>query len=242
MDLTGRVALVTGGAHRLGRAISLALAAAGAQIMIHYHSSEVPAQQVLGEVQQQGGRAAIVQGNLADIPVAERVVDATVEHWGQLDVLVCNAGIWGRTPLGSATPERWHELFDLNARAPFFMAQRAAPHLRSTGGSVVAIVDTGIYGTWKGYTPYLASKSALAMVVQNLAADLAPEVRVNGVAPGPVLLPDDWDDEQHQKAARGTLLQRVGSAEDIAGAVIYLAAADYVTGVVLPVDGGNRLR
>jgi pteridine reductase len=106
---------------------------------------------------------------------------------------------------------------------------------------VVAISDAGIHWSWKGYTPYLSSKAALAMVVQNLARDLAPEVRVNGIAPGPVLLPEDWSEEQHEKTARSTLLQRVGQPADIADAVVYLAAADYVTGVVLPVDGGRRL-
>lgn len=240
MDLHNRVALVTGGAVRLGRAIALGLAQAGAAIMLHYNGSADSALATLAEVQAQGVAADTIQGNLMDVAEAERVVDATVTRWGRLDVLVCNAGIWGATPLGTVTPERWDELYALNVRAPFFLAQRAAPHLRAAGGCVVAIVDVGIYGAWKDYTPYLSSKAALAMVVQNLAKDLAPEVRVNAVAPGPVLLPEDWNEEQHAKAARSTLLRRVGMAEDIAGAVVYLAQADYVTGVVLPVDGGWR--
>jgi pteridine reductase len=242
MDITNRVALVTGGAHRLGRAIALALAEAGAHIMIHYGRSEDKALATLNDVQVLGVQAATVQGNLMQVAEAERVVDATAEYFGRLDVLVCNAGIWGATPLGEATRERWDELYALNARAPFFMAQRAAPHLRANGGSVVAISDGGIFSSWKGYTPYLSSKAALAMVVQNLANDLAPEVRVNAVAPGPVLLPADWDEEQQQKAARSTLLKRVGRPEDIADAVLFLARADYITGVVLPVDGGQQVK
>jgi NAD(P)-dependent dehydrogenase (short-subunit alcohol dehydrogenase family) len=106
---------------------------------------------------------------------------------------------------------------------------------------MVAIADVGIHWAWKGYTPYLSSKAALAMVVQNLARDMAPEVRVNAVAPGPVLLPEDWSEEQHAQVANTTLLKRTGSAEAIAEAVVYLASADYVTGVILPVDGGQRL-
>lgn len=242
MDLRDKVVLVTGGAQRLGRAISLAMAAAGANVMIHYNSSAEQAHATIADVQQHGVQADSVQGSLLDVAAAEGVIDATVKRWGRLDVLVCNAGIWGATPLGTTTPERWDELVALNARTPFFMAQRAAPHLRAAGGSLVGIVDTGVFRSWKNYTPYLASKGALATVLQNLAKDLAPDVRVNGVAPGPVLLPEDWSSEQVAKTARTTLLQRVGTAEDVAGAVVYLASADYVTGVLLPVDGGQRVK
>ncbi len=242
MHLANRVALVTGGAHRLGRAIVLAMADAGASVMIHYSGSEGQALQTMADAQQRGVDAAIVQGDLMQVSEAERVVDATVAHWQRLDVLVCNAGIWGDTPLGSASAERWDELHALNARAPFLMAQRAAPALRAAGGCMVAITDVGVFSAWKHYTPYLASKAALSMVVQNLAKDLAPEVRVNAVAPGPVLLPEDWDATQREKAANSTLLKRLGTAEDIAEAVVYLARAEYVTGVVLPVDGGRRLK
>ncbi len=242
MELTNHVALVTGGAHRLGRAIALELARAGAHLAIHYSSSAEQAQQTVADIQQIGTHAEAVQGDLMDVAAAERVVDTTLERWGRLDLLVCNAGIWGATPLGETTPERWDQLYALNARAPFFLAQRAAPALRSAGGALVAIADVGIQKAWKNYTPYLSSKAALAMVVQNLARDLAPEVRVNGVAPGPVLLPTDWDEERQQKTARSTLLQRVGHPDDIARAVVFLAQADYITGVILPVDGGQRLK
>jgi pteridine reductase len=241
MNLANRVALVTGGAQRLGRAISLALASQGAHIMIHYHSSADPAEATMAEVWQKGVEAATIQADLTQVSEAERIIDATVGSWGRLDILVCNAGIWGKTPLGSVTQEQWDKLYALNTRAPFFLAQRAASYLRAVGGCVVAIADVGIGWSWKGYTPYLSSKAALAMVVQNLACDMAPEVRVNGVAPGPVLLPEDWSEEQQARTAASTLLRRGGTPADIAGAVVYLAMADYVTGVVLPVDGGRRL-
>jgi pteridine reductase len=242
MDLHNRTALVTGGAQRLGRAIALALADAGVHVMIHYYGSEEQARATVADIRARGVRAESVQGDLTSITDAERVVDTTLQHWGGLDLLVCNAGIWGSTPLGSATEAQWERLYALNARAPFFMAQRAADALRAAQGSLVAICDVGITTAWKNYTPYLSSKAALAMVVQNLAKELAPEVRVNGVSPGPVLLPEDWSDEQREKTARSTLLRRVGRAEDIAGAVCFLAQADYVTGVILPVDGGQRLK
>lgn len=242
MQIQNRVALVTGGAHRVGRAIALALADAGARIALHYNQSAAKAQHTLAEIHSRGGDAFTLSGDLARVAQAERVVDMAQARWGQLDMLICSAGIWGHTPLGDVTEDQWDRLFAVNTRSAFFMAQRAAPHLRAAGGCVIAITDVGIEWSWKGYTPYLASKAALAMVVQNLARDLAPDVRVNGVAPGPVLLPDDWNDAQRAQAARSTLLGRVGRPEDIAEAVVYLVRAGYVTGVVLPVDGGQRLK
>jgi pteridine reductase len=241
MDLCNRVALVTGGGHRLGRAISLALAQAGMHLMIHYNHSEEQARQTQFDVEKHGVEVAIVQGDLTQLDDIERIVDVTFDIWGSLDVLVCNAGIWGATPLGEVTQERWDELYALNTRAPFFLAQHAAPHLRAASGCMIAISDVGMYTTWKHYTPYLSSKAALAMVSQNLARDMAPEVRVNAIAPGPVMLPENWNDEQREKAARSTLLKRVGTPEDIAQAAVFLAQADYITGVVLPVDGGQRV-
>ncbi len=242
MNLHRRVALVTGGAHRVGRAIALALAEAGASIAIHYHSSAEQAQTTLAEIQALQVEAIALLANLTATSEAERLIDETIAHFNQLDVLVCSAAIWYPTPLGNTTEADWDAFFHLNVRAPFFLAQQAAPHLRATQGSIVNIVDTCIESSVKHYTPYLASKAALAMVTHNLASELAPHVRVNGISPGPVLLPEDWNEKQRKTAAQATLLQRVGSAEDVAQAVVYLASAPYVTGVVLPVDGGERLK
>lgn len=241
MDLHDRVALVTGGAHRVGRAIALALAAAGMRLVIHYRSAAAEAEATLTELAARGVAATSVSGDVADVAAAEQVVDAAAASWNRLDLLVCSAGAWQRTPLGETAAGEWDQLFAVNARAPYFMAQRAAPHLRAAGGCIINIADVGIEWGWRGYTPYLASKAAVAMVTQNLAHDLAPAVRVNAVAPGPVLLPADWTPAQHERAAQSTLLKRVGRAEDVAEAVVFLARADYITGVVLPVDGGQRL-
>jgi pteridine reductase len=210
-------------------------------VMIHYAHSADQARTTMAEAQGHGVQAATVQADLHQIAETQRTVDATIEQFGQLDLLVCNAGIWGATPLDAATPEQWDELYTLNARAPFFLAQRAAPHLRQRGGAIVAITDTGIFQAWKGYTPYLSSKAALAMVVQNLAKDFAPDVRVNGIAPGVVMAPDDWSAEKCAQMTRRIPLQRFGTGADVGAAVCYLASADYVTGVILPVDGGLRL-
>lgn len=241
MDLRGKAALVTGGARRLGKAIALALGRAGANVMVHYHSSAGPAQAVADELRAMGVEADIVTGDLADVSAAERVVDAAVARWGRLDVLVNNSGIWGKTPIGSVTAERWDELHDTNLRGPFFIAQRASPALRASRGAIINIADVGVTRPWLSYTPYLVSKGGVVTLTLALARDLAPEVRVNAVSPGPVLMPEDWSAEQGAQAARSTLLERLGSAEDVAQAVVYLATADYVTGVVLPVDGGQRL-
>ncbi len=241
MDLAGRVALVTGGAHRVGRAICLALASAGMRVVLHYNRSTTEAAATLAELQALGNPAHAIAADLTQVAEAERVIDEAYAQWGRLDLLVCSAGIWGRMPLGTVNVAQWDELFALNVRAPFFMVQRAADYLRASNGCVVTIIETGIEWTWKNYTPYLSSKAALAMLTRNLARDLAPAVRVNGIAPGAVLLPDDWDESKVEQATRRTLLGRVGSADDVAQAVLYLARADYVTGVILPVDGGQRL-
>jgi pteridine reductase len=232
---------VTGGAHRLGRAIALALGQAGANVVIHYHRSSEPAQLVLRELEALGVEAAAVPADLAQVAEAEQVVDLAIARWGRLNLLVNNAGIWGSTPIGTVTAERWNELIDINLRSAFFAAQRAAPALRAARGAIVNIADVGALRPWRNHTPYLVSKGGMVTLTEALAKDLAPDVRVNAVAPGPVLLPDDWTPEQARRAARTVPLQRLGSPEDVGQAVIYLARAEYVTGVVLPVDGGQRL-
>jgi pteridine reductase len=241
MDLRGSVALVTGGAHRLGRAIALALGQAGANVVIHYHRSSEQAELVLRELEQLGVAAALVAGDIAQVAEAERIVDAAVARWGRLSLLVNNAGIWGSTPIGTVTEERWNELINTNLRGAFFIAQRATPALRATRGAIVNIADVGALRPWRNHTPYLVSKGGVVTLTEALAKDLAPDIRVNAVAPGPVLLPDDWTPEQAERAARSVPLQRLGSPDDVAQAVVYLAQAEYVTGVVLPVDGGQRL-
>jgi pteridine reductase len=241
MKLNGQAALVTGGAHRLGKAIAMALAAAGVHVAIHYHRSAAQAEATLAELRAMGIEATTIQGDLAVVAEVERVVDAAISHWGRLDLLVNSAGIWGSTPLGSVDQARWDELLDTNLRSAFFAAQRAAPALRAARGAIVNIADVGALRPWRNHTPYLISKGGLLTMTEALAKDLAPEVRVNAVAPGPVLLPNDWTTAQAEKAARSVLLRRLGSAEDVAQAVVYLASASYVTGVILPVDGGQRL-
>ena len=241
IDLHGRVALVTGGAHRLGRAIALILGQAGANVVVHYNHSAEHAQILLQALEALGVQSVAVAGDLSRVAEVERVVDTAAARWGRLDVLVNNAGIWGSTPIGTVTEERWSELIDTNLRGTFFAAQRATPALRAAGGAIINIADVGALRPWRNHTPYLISKGGMITLTEALAKDLAPEVRVNAVAPGAVLLPDDWTPEQIARATRHVPLKRLGRPEDVAQAVLYLARADYVTGVVLPVDGGRRL-
>jgi pteridine reductase len=241
MELTGRAALVTGAAHRVGKAIALALGRAGARVAIHYHRSAAQAGATQAELRALGVESTGIAGDLAQVAEVERVVDEATAHWGQLDILVNCAGIWGATPIGTVSEERRDELIDLNVRSAFFAAQRAAPALRATRGAIVNIADVGALRPWRNHTPYLVSKGGLITLTEALAKDLAPDIRVNAVAPGPVLLPDDWTEQQAERARHSVLLRRIGSPEDVAQAVVYLASAGYVTGVVLPVDGGQRL-
>lgn len=211
------------------------------RVAIHYHASASAAEEVLAELRTAGTAGVAIPGDLSRTADCERVVDEALAQWGGLDLLVNNAGIWGPTPIGSVTEERWDELLNTNLRSMFFVAQRAAAALRASHGSIVNIADVGARRPWRNYTPYLVSKGGVVTLTRALAKDLAPEVRVNAIAPGPVLLPDDWSAEQIAQVERTTLLRRVGSPDDVAGAVLYLAQAGYVTGVILPVDGGYLL-
>jgi pteridine reductase len=241
LDLHGRVALVTGGAHRLGRAIALIFGQAGANVMVHYNRSAAQAQVVLRDLEALGVQGVVVAGDLSRVAEVERVIDTAIGRWGRLDVLVNNAGIWGNTPIGTVTEARWSELIDTNLRSAFFAAQHATPALRASGGVIINIADVGALRPWRNHTPYLISKGGIITLTQSLAMDLAPDVRVNAVAPGAVLLPDDWTPAQIKRSTRNVPLQRLGTPEDVAQAVLYLAQAAYVTGVVLPVDGGRHL-
>lgn len=242
MPDNARIALVTGGAHRLGRAIALALADTGAHVAIHYHSSPEKAQATLAELHARGVEAIALPGDLSDTSVAESIVDQVLQRWGRLDILVNNAGIWGPTPIGSVTAERWDELLNTNLRGAFFVAQRAAAALRASHGCIINIADIGVERPWSQHVPYLVSKGGVVALTRALARDLAPEVRVNAIAPGPVLMPENYTEEQNRRAAANTLLKRVGTAEDIGQAAVFLSQASYVTGVVLAVDGGAMLQ
>lgn len=240
--LAGRVALVTGAGRRVGRAIALTLGARGMRVLVHYNGSAEGARETARLIAGAGGRAAIIQADLTDLADAERLVDRAVAEEGELFALVNSAAVMIRTPVGDTNARAWEEMFALNVRAPYFLSQRAAPALRAARGAIVNIADLAAFETWPAYVPHAMTKAAIVQMTRGLAHALAPEVRVNAVAPGVVLLPDGWSESEAEHLRATTPLQRLGTPDDVAGAVAYLLEADYVTGEVLTVDGGRRIR
>jgi pteridine reductase len=243
MELRGRVALVTGAGRRIGQAIAVALGSRGMRVAVHYHGSEEGARETAGEVAARGGEAATFRADLGEPDAPARLVDDVAAALGALDVLVNSAAVMVRTPVGEVTPGQWDAMFALNLRAPFFAAQAAAAHMRGGGGgAIVNLADLAAYETWPAYVPHGISKAGVVQMTRALARALAPAVRVNAVAPGVVLLPDDWPAEAGERLASTTPLRRLGAPDDVVQAVLYLLEADFVTGETIIVDGGRHVR
>ncbi len=239
----GRAALVTGGGRRVGKAIALALAGRGADVVIHYNGGAAEAEETAAEIRALGVRAALVRCDLSAVTAATALPALAHDAFGRLDIVVNSAAMMVRTPVGDVSPEAWDAMFALNLRAPFFIAQAAAPLLREhAGAAIVNIADLAAYETWPAYVPHAMTKAGIVQMTRGLARALAPAIRVNAVAPGAVLLPDEWDTETSQRFAATTPLGRLGTAEDVAQAVVYLCEAPYVTGEVIIVDGGRHIR
>ena len=241
MDLRGATALITGGAHRLGRAIGLHLAEAGANVAFTYLSSAQAARDTQRELEQRGARVLALRADAADDRQMAGVVERVRRHYGGIDLWVANAGAFRRTPLERATPADWDDMQRLNFETFLVPSRRIGALMRrQRHGSIVALADVAAHNPWADYIPYCVAKRAVVGLAMQLARTLAPAVRVNVIAPGPVLMPADFPAAARRSEIRRTLLRGEGSADDVAGAVQYLAEADYVTGVVLPVDGGRR--
>jgi pteridine reductase len=239
----GKTVLVTGAAKRLGRSVACELHRAGANVMIHYHTAHQEAAAMAGELNALRPASAVCrQADLLDIKALCALVDATVSHFGRLDALVNNASSFYPTPLGKIDLADWDDLIGSNLKAPLFLTQAAAPHLRAARGAVVNITDIHAERPLAGYPLYCAAKAGLLGLTRALAVELAPDVRVNAVAPGPILWPEDggFDPEMRARVVAHTLLKRTGSPQDIARAVRFLLDdAAYVTGQVINVDGGR---
>jgi len=244
-SLQGKVVLVTGGARRVGAAIARRLHRSGATLMLHYRSSVADARKLQTELDAiRPGSVSLLQGDLLDTAKLPHLIAHTLHTLGRLDALVNNASTFVPTPVGEITEENWHSLIGTNVKAPLFLSQAAAPHLRRTQGAIVNITDIHAELPMKNYVVYTLAKAALAGMTRSLARELAPEIRVNAVAPGPILWPDGnaFDELARQRIISHTPLKRVGSPEDIAAAVHYLLTdAGYVTGHTLAVDGGRRI-
>jgi pteridine reductase len=241
-DLTDRAALVTGGARRVGRAIALALAARGANIALHFNAGAQEAEETAAEIRAIGRRVELLRGDLSDVSVAQRLSVDAHAAFGQLDIVVNSAAVMLRTPIGEVTPAEWDSMFAINLRAPFFLAQAAAPFLDEREGVLINIADLAAFETWPAYVPHAITKAGIVQMTRGLARALAPRVRVNAVAPGAVQLPDEWTAETADRLISTTPLRRLGSADDVASAVVYLCEANYITGEVLIVDGGRHIR
>jgi len=244
-SLSGKVALVTGGAKRVGAAIVRRLHREGADVMLHYRGSEREANALRSELNAaRANSVALVQADLLDLAGLAEIVRNTVNRFDRLDALVNNASTFFPTPVGEMTQATWESLIGTNLRAPLFLSQAAAPHLRKTNGAIVNITDIHAERPLKNYVIYSIAKAGLAGLTRSLARELGPEVRVNGVAPGPIAWPEDgsFDEVARQRVISNTILKRTGDPDDIAGAVYFLIAeAPYVTGQIMAVDGGRSI-
>jgi len=241
--LAGRTALVTGAAKRLGAATARALHAEGMNLLLHYNRSEAEAVTLAAELNKlRPDSAAIAQADLANTQGLESLVKAALQ-WNGLDVLINNASSFRPTPIGQIGEDDWDDLMGSNLKAPLFLAQAAAAHLKKNQGCIVNMIDIHAYRPLREHTVYCAAKAGLVMLTLSLAKELGPEVRVNGVAPGPVLWPETPMDAATKKSIlEATALKRKGSPEDVSGAILYLVRdAEYVTGQILAVDGGRSI-
>jgi pteridine reductase len=243
MELRGKVALVTGAGRRLGRAMALALAERGMTLAIHHHSSSEGARELEKQIVAGGGRAARFPADLADAEAAGRLPQQVVTALGQLDVLINSAAIMRKLGLEETTPRDWDEILSLNLRSVFFCTQGAAPALRRSRGKVVNLADLAGLEPWPGFAAHSVSKAGVVMLTKVLARSLAPDVTVNAIAPGAVLVPEDYSEDERQRLARAAPLRRLGSPSDVISALLYLLeGGDFVTGEVLTVDGGRLLK
>jgi pteridine reductase len=238
----GQVALVTGAGRRVGQAIAVALGARRMRVAVHYHGSEEGAAETCRLIGDAGGEPAPFRADLTQRGASAKLVADVAERFGALDVVVNSAAVMVRTPVGEVTEEQWDAMFALNLRAPFFVSQAAAALMGERGGAIVNVADLAAFETWPAYVPHGITKSGVVQMTRALARVLAPAVRVNAVAPGAVLLPDDWDPSSAERLVTTTPMRRLGHPDDVVGAVLYLLSAGYVTGETIVVDGGRHVR
>lgn len=237
--LEGQVALVTGAAKRVGRSIALRLAAEGAATIVNYATSKAEADALVREIGAGGSRATAIQADVSKRAEVERMFAAVEKEFGRLDILVNNAGMFFQAKFENLTDEQWDRIMDANLKSHFLCSQLAAPIMKRQGrGRIINISSVGGILPWPSYTHYCVSKAGSIMLTRCLARALAPEILVNSVAPGTIQFPGEPPDEEY---IRRVPLHRTGTGEDIAGAVAYLATADFVTGQVIVVDGGRTL-
>jgi pteridine reductase len=242
VKLDGRVALVTGAGQRVGRALAIALGRERMHVAVHYNNSAGGAEETATAIRSAGGEATLFQSNLASPDAPAALIRDVVTELGSLSVVINSAAAMERTPFGAITADEWDAIFALNLRAPFLICQAAAPLMQADGGAIVNIADLAAFESWPAYIPHSISKAGVVKMTSALARVLAPSVRVNGVAPGAVLLPAGWTPESAAHLVATTPLARLGDPEDVVSAMLYLLRSDYVTGETLIVDGGRHIR
>ncbi|MGA2778371.1 MAG: pteridine reductase [Steroidobacteraceae bacterium] len=243
-DLSDRVVLITGGARRVGAVLVRALHAAGANVLVHYRSSSGAAIALAEELNRERADSIVThRADLLEPEAPEQLVAATLRAFGRLDVLVNNASTFYPTPVGTITSAQWDDLIGSNLKAPLFLSQAAVPSLRASRGLIINIVDVHGLRPLKGHPLYSTAKAGLAMLTRSLARELGPDIRVNGIAPGPVLWPEkNMDDALKKEIIDKTALKRYGTPQDIARTLLFLAKdAPYITGQIIAVDGGRSI-
>jgi pteridine reductase len=239
----GKVALVTGAARRVGKAIALALADRGAHVVITYNSSGAEALATLGEIEARGVQGLALQGNITHSGDVDAIVRRVIERFGRIDILVNNASNYYKTPFETLTEEQWDDLVGTNLKGTFLVSKRVGDEMLKTGaGKIINLADWAGFRPYKDYLPYCVAKAGVIALTTALAKTLAPHIQVNAVAPGPVLLPEDFSDTLRQAVVQATPLKRIGTPNDIAQTVVFLVeGSDFITGATIPVDGGRLI-
>jgi NAD(P)-dependent dehydrogenase (short-subunit alcohol dehydrogenase family) len=242
MNPKGKTALITGGAHRVGKAITMALARAGANVVINYHTSSEAAEGTAAEARALGVEALPVQADVSDLQQVDVMVEAAKNRFGGIDILINSASHFEKTPFPTHDVSAWQRVTGILIHGSFYCANQVAPLMLERGeGAIINIADLSAWEPWPDFAAHGVGKAALLALTRQLALELAPTVRVNAVAPGPVLPPPAYSEAQLARIAQRTLLNRWGTPEDVAHAVIFLVKADYVTGEVIVVDGGESV-
>lgn len=243
MNLKNKIVLVTGGAVRIGRAITLEMVKSGAKVYCHYHSSETKAKSLKNEIKGLNGELYLIKADFTKTTLALDILSKIIEDNKRIDVLINNAALFIKTSISNLNESDWDTLFCVNLKTPFFISQKFGLIMKKQGfGKIINIGDTSGLNPWTGYLPYSLSKSGIISMTKGLAKALAPEVLVNCVNPGPVLIPDYYNEKEIKKAVNKTLIKRTGNPNDIVQTIKYLIeGTDYITGSVINVDGGRSI-
>jgi NAD(P)-dependent dehydrogenase (short-subunit alcohol dehydrogenase family) len=242
MNIENSVVLITGAATRVGRTVALELAKKGAIIAFSYYLEKEPWRETMEAIKSLSGKCLAIQAEIRSAADIKNLVDQTIEHFGRVDVLINNASVWLKAPFLEITEADWDLSLDVNLKGPFLAAQAVAPQMLKQGqGLIINITDLSAFQTWPGYAHHAASKAGLVALTKSLAVELAPKIRVNAIAPGTVLLPENAPPEKIQWAEEKSLLKRVGEPEDVANLAAFLIESEFTTGAVYFVDGGRSL-